>query len=377
MANEKFSFKFVAEDQVREVIMNLDSSKATHIGDTSVDILKSTIDIRLPFITNSINLSIKKGCFPEEFRLAEVSPIFRKKDDLDKENYRAVIVVPHVSKVFERIMHHQINGYMKNKLLKQLTGFRKNHSTQHCLSGMLEMWKKVLDKGGYICAIFMDLSKAFDTLNHNLLIAKLGANGFETDALRYMKSYLTNRKQRVRVNKTFSEWERITTGVPQGSILGPLLFNIFLNDLFLFVSNVSLSNYADDNTLYTFGDNLKKNKDNLRSSFDTVHQWFYENYMVLNAGKCHFMCLGNNTENETFLFHNILMENSKEQKILGVIIDNKLNFKSHISELCKKASQKIAALSRLSSYLHNSEKKLIFNSIIKSQSSYCPHLTYW
>ena len=165
------------------------------------------------------------------------------------------------------------------------------------------------------------------------------------------KSYLTNRKQRVRVNKTFSEWERITTGVPQGSILGPLLFNIFLNDLFLFISRSSLSNYADDSTLYTFGDNLKKIKDNLRNSFDTVHQWFYENYMVLDAGKCHFMCLGNNTENETFLFHNIHMENSKERKILSVTIDNKLNFKSHISELCKKSSQKIAALSRLSSYL--------------------------
>ena len=213
MANEKFSFKFVAEDQVREVIMNLDSSKATHIGDASVDILKSTIDIHLPFITNSINLSIEKGCFPEELRLAEVSPIFRRKDDVDKENYRAVSVVPHLSKVFERIMHHQINGYMKNKLLKQLTGFRKNHNTQHCLSGTLEIWKKVLDKGGYICAIFKDLSKAFDTLNHNLLIVKLGAYGFEIDALRYMKSNLTDRKQRVRVSKTFSEWERITTGV--------------------------------------------------------------------------------------------------------------------------------------------------------------------
>ena len=174
---------------------------------------------------------------------------------------------------------------MKDKLTKPLTVFRKNHSTQHCLSGMLEIWKKVLDKGGYICAIFMDLSKAFDTLNHDLLIAKLGAYGFETDALRYMKSYLTNRKQRVRVNKTFSEWERITTGVPQGSILGPLPFNIFLNDLFLFISNSSLSNYADDYTLYTFGDNLKKINDNLRNIF-------YENYMVLNAGKCHFMCLG-------------------------------------------------------------------------------------
>ena len=205
-------------------------------------------------------------------------------------------------------------GYMKDKLSKELTRFRKNYSIQHCLSCMLEIWKKVLDKGGYICAIFMDLSKAFDTLNHDSLIAKLGAYGFEIDALRYMKSYLTNRKHRVTINKCFIEWERIPTGVPQGSILGPLLFNIFLNDLFLFVSNASLSNYADDNTLYTFGDNLKKNKDNLRSSFDTVHQWFYENYMVLNAGKCHFMCLGNNAENEAVLFHNILRENSKEQK---------------------------------------------------------------
>ena len=140
----------------------------------------------------------------------------------------------------------------------------------------------------------------------------------------------------------------------------------------LFISNSSVNNYADVNTLYTFGDKLEKIKNNLRNSFDTVHQWFYENYMVLNAGKCHLMCLGNNKKHETFLFHNILMENSKKQKILGVIIDNKLNFKSHISELCERSSQKIVALSRLSIYLHNFEKKLIFKSIVKSQFIYRP-----
>ena len=184
MTNEKFSFKFVTEDQVREEIMNLDGSKATAIGDISVDILKSTIDIHLPLITNSINLSMKKGCFLEELKLAEVGPTFKTKDDLDKENYRPVSVLPHVSKVFERIMYHQINDYINDKLSKQLTGFRKSHSAQHCLNCMLEIWKKVLDKGGYICVIFMDLSKVFDTLNHDLLITKLGAYGFETDALR-------------------------------------------------------------------------------------------------------------------------------------------------------------------------------------------------
>ena len=130
MTNEKFSFKFVTKDLVREEVMNLDGSKATLIGDISVDVLKSTVDIHLPYKTNSTNLSIEKGCFPKELKLAEVSPIFKKKNDLDKENYRPVSVLLHVSKVFERIMYHQINDYMKGKLSKQLTGFRKNHSTQ-------------------------------------------------------------------------------------------------------------------------------------------------------------------------------------------------------------------------------------------------------
>ena len=122
MTNKKFSFESVTEDLVSEEIMNLDGCQATRIGDISVDILKSTADIHLPFITNSIIFSIKKDCFPEELKLAEVSPIFKKKDDLDKENYRPVGVLPHVSKVFERIVYHQINDYMKDKLLKQLTG---------------------------------------------------------------------------------------------------------------------------------------------------------------------------------------------------------------------------------------------------------------
>ena len=131
-----------------------------------------------------------------------------------------------------------------------------------------------------------------------------------------------------------------------------------------------MSNYAYENSLYTFGDNLKNITSNLRNSFDRVSHWFYKNYMVLNAGKCHFMCLGNNTE--TFSFSNNLMENSNEQKILGLIIDNNLNFKDHMTELCKKASQKIEALCRLPSYLRNSQKKVIFNSIIKTQCNYCP-----
>ena len=121
---------------------------------------------------------------------------------------RLVSILSHVSKVFQRIMYMEIDTFMRDRLSKLLTGFRKNHSTQHCLMSMLEMWKNTLDKGGYVSAIFMDLSKAFDTLNHNLLIAKLGAYGFERDSLSFMKSYLKDRQQRFRVNNNFSSWKK-------------------------------------------------------------------------------------------------------------------------------------------------------------------------
>ena len=137
-------------------------------------------------------------------------------------------------------------------------------------------------------------------MKHDLLIAKLGAYDFQKGALSFMKSYLTKRRQRVRVNSNFSAWERIISVVPQGSILGPLLLNIFLNDLFLFVENSYLSNYADDSNLYSCGNNLEEVKQTLRGDFQIVTKWFYEKYMVLNSGKCHFMCLSKNIENETY-----------------------------------------------------------------------------
>ena len=149
-----------------------------------------------------------------------------------------------------------------------------------------------------------------------------------------MRSYLTNGEQRVRVNSSFSSWENIIVGVPQGSILGSFLFNIFINDLFLFVSSSYLSNDADDSTLYAFGYNLEEVKNTLHFDFDLVSKWFEENYMVLNADKCHFMCLGKDTENETSTFNNFIFNNGNKEKILGITIDNKLTFKSHIKILC-------------------------------------------
>ena len=176
---------------------------------------------------------------------------------------------------------------MKNKFSPYLCGFRKNHNAQYSLLKMIENWKKQLDNGEKVGVIFMDLSKAFDTINHSLLLAKLKAYGFSNQALRLLQSYLCNRFQRSIINGSFSSWNEVITGVPQSSIVGPLLFNIFLNDIFLFISKCQLCNYADGNTLYKSGKNMRKIKNDLEMHFMILHKWFHENRMSLNAGKCH------------------------------------------------------------------------------------------
>ena len=178
-----------------------------------------------------------------------MSHLFLKHSRTDKKNYRPVSILPNLSKIYERLIHNQLSKFFECNLSELQCGFRKGFSAQDCLIVLIETWKRMLDKGGTCGALLTDLSKAFDCLPHDLLIAKLHAYGLDSKSLRILSSYLTNRKQRVRIGTFYSSWCDILAGVPQGSILGPLLFNIFTSDLFLFIG-VDIANYADDNTLY-------------------------------------------------------------------------------------------------------------------------------
>ena len=271
---ENFYFKEVSKDDVRKEIHNLNNKKPSTYGSILASILKRCIDAYLLYLTDSINYSLRESIFLEELKHSEVIPVYKKLDPLKKENYRPVSLLPHVSKVFERIIYQQINTYMKDKLSKCLTGFRKSHGTQHLLVTMLEKWKKAVDNGEYVSALFLDLSKAFDTINHDLLLAKLKAYGFSPNALKLMHSYLNNRKQQVQINNKFSSESTVIAGVPQGSIDGPLLFNLFINDLTFFIQYCTLSNYADDNNLFSMGKNKDEIKNILSSDFRVVNVWF-------------------------------------------------------------------------------------------------------
>ena len=204
----------------------------------------------------------------------------KKEDPLKKENYRPVSSLPHVSNVFERIIYKKNNIYLQDKLSKHITGFRKSHGTQHSLMTMLEKWKSALDKGENICVLFMYLSKTFDTIYHDLLLAELKAYGISINAVDLMCSYLKNRRQSVQINNNFGSAKKVHAGVRQGSINGPLLFNLFINDSVLFLTDTFLSNYADNNNLYSIGKNLIKNLS--RKDFRILTEWFFQNYMVLN-----------------------------------------------------------------------------------------------
>ena len=175
---ESFKFQLVSNNEVKKEIENLDPKKSSTYGSIPATVLKQCVNASLPHLTNSIKYSIQHSSFPQELKLSEVIPVYKKLNPLQKENYRPVSLLPHISKVFERIIHKLITNYMTDKLAHSITGFRKSHGTQNSLVVMLEQWKRALDKGEYVSALFMDLSKAFDTINHDLLIAKLKAYGF-------------------------------------------------------------------------------------------------------------------------------------------------------------------------------------------------------
>ena len=283
-----FEFSQADIDSIQKMIDNLDLKKSGTFGGIPTNCLKGVSDISAK---NSVwnNEVLKDLNFANGLKLADIVPVFKKDDSTLVKNYRPVSLLPIISKIFERIMLNQVTDYMKEYLSPHLCGYRKGFSMQTALSSLIEKWKQILDSKGHGAAVLMDLSKAFDTINHELLIAKLHAYGFTEKSLTVILNYLSDHWQHVKINSSFSSWSELIQGVPQGSVLGPLLFNIYLNDLFLALKDVEVCNFADDTTPFICDLELNTGLNRLEENSAIALRWFEINYMKLNSDKCHLL----------------------------------------------------------------------------------------
>ena len=244
---ENFFFKPVPVNYVEGIIENIPNNKAAR-GEIPLHILKQC-GFTYQMLADCINDVLSQGIFPDSLKFANITPDHKKDEATDKQNYRPVSALPLLSKVFETVIYDQLSQYLDKYLNNLLWGFWKAYSSQHALFKLLQAWQEELDKSGFVGTILMDLSKACDTLPHDLLVAKFEAYGIDKNGLNLIDNYLTNRKQKTKVSSSHSDWYDMVRGVPQGSILRPSLFNLFINDLFLFIERTNICNFADDNTI--------------------------------------------------------------------------------------------------------------------------------
>ena len=372
--NNIFQFQCINQVDVVNIINCFDSKKAQGYDMMPMKMLQKSAKYIAPAIVKLINDSMSKCVFPDSLKFAEVSSLFKKKDALIKTNYRPVSILVALSKIYEKALGVQLTDYFNAIFSTLLSAFRKGYSCQSALLNMIEKFKSSLDKGEFVACISMDISKAFDCLPHCLTICKLFAYGLSRETCTLIASYLFQRKQRVKIGNVKSEWGEINKGVPQGSILGPLIFNIFLNDLFYFVKEGNMYNYADDNSISVSHKELTNLSRQLQTEAEVTVQWFFDNAMEANPTKFQGLLLKGNKQASEFSvsIRGQDIEFSKSITALGICIDENLTFDEHVNNICLKASRQISALQRLTGFIDMPGRKAIYNSFIVSNLNYCP-----
>ena len=267
-------------------------------------LLQMTISLQKQFDFNKL---LENGQFPNCLKLRNTTPVFKKGASIAKIKDRAVSILPVFSKMFESLLSRQLLEFFHNILSKFQCGFRKDYGTQHCLL-MLENWKEATDSNKAFDALLTDLSKAFVCLSLDLLIVKLYAHGIDIDSLNILQDYLSNRKERTKVDSFYCSCEVILPGVPQGSVLGPILFNIFMCDMFLILGTTCVTGYADDNTPFAVIENIADVIKALEEIGENSVNWLSNNDMKLNTDKCHLLL--NSQEPNTLRIGDLNINNS-------------------------------------------------------------------
>ena len=376
--NATFSLKLADDKDIKLIMERLDTSKATGIDTIPARLVKTSANVTHKPFTQILNKSIQRDKFPNQMQIGKITPIYKSGKEnsrLNKKDYRPVSVLTAFSKVFERYMLNQMLEHVNTILSDKISAYRKGYSSQHVLLKLTEEWRKHLDNNQVVGAVLMDLSKAFDCIPHELLIAKLAAYGFDTKTLKFLLSYLKGRKQSVNIKGNLSMYMDILAGVPQGSILGPVIFNIFINDMNDIFDKCSLNNFADDNTLDDHASSVNELVNSLENDSQKAIDWFKMNHMIANPDKFKAIIIeksGRDTSGIALNINDEIIHTQKEVTLLGVTIDNQLSFSTHISKICKMAASQLNSIKRLKKHFDIETKKHLTKTFVLSQFNYCP-----
>lgn len=367
-----------SELEVISVINKLKPKSSYGYDEISAKMIKDNSNSIAAPLTYIVNLSFKTGIFPDDLKRAKVIPIFKSKNNATFENYRPISLLPTFSKIAERLVYNRLYKYVKSNCLLNSAqyGFQKKLSTEFAI---LELQNRIINNLSDDCfciGIFIDLSKAFDTLDHSILLDKLNSIGIRGIAHNWLASYLENRTQFTEYLSCHSELRNVSCGVPQGSILGPLLFLLYINDLTTACKDSKPILFADDTTLiyHDIDEQVLHNKVN--SELDTLYNWFASNKLSLNIEKTQLVKFERSRPRiiPDYLPHikinNTIIHESDFVKFLGVYIDKSFSWKEHISRKCSQISKIVGTLSRLKNILPNKVLVTIYNSLILPCISY-------
>ena len=375
----------ISPDFVDKEIRSMSTNKATGLDDVSCRVLKLARPAIVDSLTYILNLSLSTGTFPSTWKEANVIPLHKGGDLDNTNNYRPISILPVVSKIIERAVHNHVYSYLSDHdiLNEHQSGFRPKHSTETALADMVDDWLTNINSGKMTGVAFIDLRKAFDTVNHDILIDKLRNIGASSSTLKWFKSYLNGRVQSVTFNGVVSHKLPVNVGMPQGSILGPLLFLIFINDMPNVIKHGKISMYADDTTLYVSESDVSNMSMKLADDINAITKWLLDNKLFLNTDKTNVMLLGSssrlrNVQNDPFsvMINDYKLERVKKAKCLGVVIDDELLWHNQVSSVTQKLFCKIGLLRRLKTFLDTSTLNILYKSLIQPHFDYCNVVYY-
>lgn len=364
-------------EEVKNIIISLDTKKATGPFSIPRQLLHELPTEISSILSDIFNQSFKTGKFIQALKHVKVVPVFKNKGSpFEAGNYRPISLLSNVDKVLEKLVHKRMIKFLNrnNIIYNRQFGFRRKHSTVHGLVTLTEDIKKSIDEGKLTCGVFIDLQKAFDTVDHEILLKKLETYGFRGLANNWFSSYLSNRKQYVHVSGEESDYREIKHGVPQGSVLGPILFLLYINDLSNALVYCLIYNFADDTAIVYTEEDPRRLKKRVNIDLKLLLHWLKANKIHLNVAKTVVLLFKNKSKQLNYdikiKLDGKLMRFSKETKYLGMIIDNNLTMTSHTKQVCDRLRKANGALSLVRHYVPYSVLRSIYFALFQ------PHIQY-